>query len=35
MKSIGIKDSTVLYERDRNGNLTGNIISDRLWGIWE
>lgn len=29
------RDASILYERDRNGNFTGNIISNLKYGDWE
>ena len=36
LKEIGLSDTLPFMEvSPRNGKLTGNIISDRLWGDWE
>lgn len=35
LSELGISDSIKFYERDENGNLTGNLISSKLWGVWE
>lgn len=35
LKEIGHTDTEIFYERDGDGNLTGNIISERNWGVWE
>lgn len=36
MKTVlNVKDPVKFYERDKQGNLTGYIISNKLWGVWE
>ena len=35
MYAVGVRDSKIFYERDHEGNLTGNFISQKLWGVWE
>lgn len=35
LKNIGITDTSILYERDRTGKLSGNIISPTNWGNYE
>ena len=35
LSELGISDPVKFYEKDVNGNLTGNLISDKLWGVWE
>lgn len=35
MKDIGVSDPVKFYEKDSEGNLTGNVISSLNWGKWE
>lgn len=35
MKNLGVNDSAKFYERDREGNLTGNVLSSLNWGEYE
>jgi len=35
MHKIGVHDPAIFLERDKNGKLTGNIIDDKLYGVWE
>lgn len=35
MHKIGVHDPVIFLERDKNGKLTGNIIDDKLYGVWE
>lgn len=35
LKKLGYSNTTFLYEKGRNGKLTGNILSDKNWGDWE
>ena len=32
---LKVDDPAKFYERDKNGNLTGCIMSEKLWGVWE
>jgi len=34
-RKAGIKDPEIIYERDSNGKLTGNLIDQLKWGVWE
>ena len=35
-RKAGVKDPQVIYERDpKTGKLTGNLIDQLLWGVWE